>query len=230
MAADADCLFCRIAAALDAGPRRPRGDRRGRARPGALTVRAAAAAILALALLPAAASGQEPGRIVPTFQLDAKRDVRGPLDLVRVAMSRRPDGRLRGEVTMRRAWGAAELQARDSVCLKLYVAAEPDAEPPEYLVCITAPREGDRLIGRVLRNRANGLPRTVARATVTRPSGRTAFLRFTQRAIGRPASVRFSAESLTHGERCPAGVGCMDVAPDAPATRMFRLRPGTSAG
>jgi hypothetical protein len=194
-------------------------------------VRAAAVAILALALLPAAAaSGQEPGRIVPTFQLDAKGDVRGPLDLVRVAMSRRPDGRLRADLTMRRAWGAVDFEARDSVCLKLYVAAEPDAEPPEYLVCVVPGREGDALVGTVLRNRANGLPRTVATATVTRPGPRTAYVRFRQRAIGRPESVRFSAESLTHGERCPAGVGCLDVAPDAPATRMLRLRPGTSAG
>lgn len=195
-------------------------------------MRALAAAVLALALLPAAGGTQQPapGRIVPTFQLDAKGDVRGPLDLVRVAMSRRADGRLRADVTMRRVWDAADLAARDSVCVKLYVAAEPDAEPPEYLVCITAPREGEQLTARVLRNRANGLPRAVAGATVTRPTARTAHVRFTQRAIGRPASLRFSAESLTHGERCPAGVGCMDTAPDAPATRMFRLRPGTSAG
>jgi hypothetical protein len=195
-------------------------------------VRALPAALIALALLPAAGAAQAPapGTIVPTFQLDAKGDVRGPLDLVRVAMSRREDGSLRAELTMRRVWGAADLGARDSVCVKLYVAAEPDAEPPEYLVCVTAPREGERLMARVLRNRANGLPRTVADATVARPTGRTAHVGFTQRAIGRPASVRFSAESLTHGERCPAGVGCMDLAPDAPATRMFRLRPDTSAG
>jgi hypothetical protein len=184
-------------------------------------------AALALALAPAAGDAQE---IVPTFQLDAKGDVRGPLDVTRVALSRRPGGRLRGEVTMRRAWGAAKLDARDSVCLKLYTGAEPDAEPPDYLVCMTAPREGEALAGRVLRNRANGLPRVVATAIVTRPTARTAYVRFTQAAIGRPDVLEFSAESLTHGPRCPAGVGCMDVAPEAPATRTFRLRPDTSAG
>ena len=42
--------------------------------------------------------------IEPTFQLDAKKDVRGPLDVVRVAMSTRTDGSLRGELTMRKAW------------------------------------------------------------------------------------------------------------------------------
>lgn len=190
----------------------------------------AGCAVLAPALGSAGAAAQDGDRIVPTFQLDAKGDVRGPLDVVRVAMSRRADGRLRGEVTMRRDWGAAELGARDSVCLKLYVKAEPDAQPPEHLVCITAPAQGDALVGRVLRNRANGLPRTVAPASVTRPSARTAFVRFTQSAIGRPASLEFAAESLTHGARCPLGVGCMDVAPDAPATRTLRLRPDTSPG
>ena len=193
-------------------------------------VRAPVAAALALALAPAAGQAQDGDRIVPTFQLDAMGDVRGPLDVTRVALSRRPGGRLRGDVTMRRAWGAAQLEARDSVCLKLYTRAAPDAEPPDYLVCMTAPKEGERLAGRVLRNRANGLPRVVATATVTRPTARTAHVSFTPAAIGRPASFEFSAESLTHGSRCPAGVGCVDVAPEAPATRTFRLRPGTSPG
>jgi len=189
----------------------------------------AGAAGVALALAPATGTAQD-DPIVPTFQLDRRGDVRGPLDIVRVAMSRRPDGRLRADVTMRRAWGAAELGARDSVCLKLYVEAEPDAEPPEYLVCLTAPAQGEALVGRVLRNRANGLPRAVARATVTRPSARMAHIRFAQSAIGRPAALEFAAESLTHGVRCPAGTGCADLAPDAPGTRTFRLRPSPSPG
>jgi len=193
-------------------------------------VRAPVVAAVALALAPAAGQAQEGDRIVPTFQLDAKRDVRGPLDLTRIALSRRPDGRLRGEVTMRRAWGSDDLGARDSVCLKLYMQAQPDAEPPDYLVCVTAPKEGRALAGRVLRNRANGLPRLVATAFVTRPTARTAYLRFTQASIGRPAAFEFSAESLTHGTRCPAGIGCMDVVPEAPGTRTFRLRPDTSPG
>ena len=191
--------------------------------------RLAVPALLALALVPASAPAQDQ-RIIPTFQLDRRGDVRGPLDIVRVAMSRRADGRLRGDVTMRRAWGAPDLGPRDSVCLKLYVEAEPDAEPPEYLVCVTAAADGERLVGRVLRNRANGLPRTVARAAVARPGARTVYLRFTQASIGRPAALEFAAESLTRGPRCPAGTGCADLAPDAPDTRTLRLRPGTSPG
>jgi hypothetical protein len=193
---------------------------------------AAGCVALALAAGPASGGAQTPapGTIVPTFQLDAKGDVRGPLDVVRVAMSRRENGRLRGEIDMRRAWGAAHLGPRDSVCLRLYVGAEPDAEPPTHLVCITAPREGEALVGRVLRNRANGLPRTVGEAVVTRPRARTAYVRFPQSAIGRPASLEFAAESVTHGPRCPAAVGCRDLAPDAPATRTLRLRPEPPPG
>ena len=56
----------------------------------------------------------------------------------------------------------------------------------------------------MLRDRANGLPREVAAATVTRPTARTVYLRFAQSAIGRPASVRFAAEAVTRARPLPA--------------------------
>ena len=189
--------------------------------------RRAALALLALSLplggTPAGAQ-VEADPIVPTFQLDRKRDVRGPLDIVRVAMSTRIDGTLRGEVTMRRAWETADVGPGGSVCLKLYVEAQPDAEPPEYLVCATPPAQGDELVGRVLRNRLNGLPRTVAEARLERPTARTLYLHFEPSAIRRPDTLEFAAESLWRGERCPRPVGCVDAGPDAPDTRSFRLR------
>ena len=71
-----------------------------------------APALLVLALGPAAHAGAQVEAIEPTFQLDAKEDVRGPLDIVRVAMSTRTDGTLRGELTLRRAWeGSASAPA-----------------------------------------------------------------------------------------------------------------------
>ena len=53
-------------------------------------------ALAAMSLLPATAARAQVEAIEPTFQLDRKKDVRGPLDVVRVAMSKRVDGSLRG--------------------------------------------------------------------------------------------------------------------------------------
>jgi hypothetical protein len=178
---------------------------------------------VAAALAPAHAAAQTEV-IEPTFQLDRKKDVRGPLDVVRVAMSRQLDGRLRGELTMRRAWGSVGEDG--SLCLKLYVKAQPDAEPPNYLVCAG----GEPLTGRVLRNRANGLPRVVGEAVVSRPTRRTIYFSFAPSAIREPARMRFAGESVWRGARCPRATGCVDLAPDAPDAREFRLRRNGSSG
>jgi hypothetical protein len=197
-------------------------------------MRRAAVAALALALLaPVAALARTEQTSTPTFVLDHRGDADGPLDVVRVALGRRGTRRLRGEVTMRRRWRTADLGAGGSICLKLYLKAEPDAEPPEYLVCATPPAAGRDLVGRVLRNRANGLPRTVSSAKVSRPTRRKVYLRFPLSAISRPAaqeSLEFSGEALTRGEDCPPAVGCVDLGPDAPATRTFRLQRDASSG
>ena len=188
---------------------------------------ALAALALALALVPAAAA---PGQIQPTFQLDRKKDVRGPLDVVRVAMSTRGDGTLRAELTMRRGWDTADLGTRGSICMKLYVHAEPDAQEPEYLVCATPPRAGDALVGRILRNRVNGVPRTLGDAVVIRPTRRTVFLSFDPSLIRRPQKLRFAGETVWRGEKCPHAAGCTDLAPDAPGAREFHLRLSQSSG
>jgi hypothetical protein len=182
---------------------------------------------LALALVPTAAAL---GQIQPTFQLDRKKDVRGPLDVVRVAMSTRSDGTLRGELTMRRAWETADVGARGSLCLKLYVKSEPDSQGPEYLVCATPPDEGDGLVGRVLRNRSNGLPRTLGEAVIARPTRRTIYLSFGPSLIRRPQKLRFAGETVWRGDKCPHAAGCADLAPDAPGAREFHLRPNQSSG
>ena len=190
---------------------------------------AAAALVAPAALAPARAAAQVEA-IEPTFQLDRRRDVRGPLDVVRVAMSTRTDGSLRADVTMRRGWDTADVGDGGSVCVKLYVRKEPDAQAPEYLVCATPPAEGAALAGRVLRNRANGLPRSVAEAVVSRPTTRTIHLGFDPVAIRRPAALRFAGESVWRGKGCPRAAGCADLAPDAPGAREFRLRRNGSAG
>ena len=189
----------------------------------------AAAAVLALALLCGATAYAQVEAIEPTFQLDRKKDVRGPLDVVRVAMSKRTDGSLRGELTMRKAWEDADLED-GSLCIRLYVRADPQSQAPEYLVCATQGRDGGTLVGRVLRNTANGLPRTVGDAVVARPTARTIHLGFDPSAIRSPVKLRFAGESVWRGPRCPRATGCTDLAPDAPGARDFRLRRDSASG
>ena len=193
-------------------------------------LRRAVVVLAVLGVLAPIASAQ----IIPTFRKDSATDGRGALDIVRVAMSRGVDGRLRGEVTMEKGWTTAALRSATgpsgSICITLYTAREPGADPADWLVCATPPKEGEELRGRVLRDRANGLPRQVAAATVTRPTARTVYLRFGQSAINRPASVRFAAEAVTRAPRCPQPLGCRDTAPDAPTTGKLTLRSTAPSG
>jgi len=188
-----------------------------------------AAAVLALALFGSATAHAQVEAIEPTFQLDRKKDVRGPLDVVRVAMSKRTDGSLRGELTMRKAWEDADLED-GSLCIRLYVRADPESQAPEYLVCATQGKAGATLVGKVLRNAANGLPRTVGEAVVARPTARTIHLGFEPGVIRSPEKLRFAGESVWRGSRCPRATGCMDRAPDAPGARDFRLRRDSASG
>ncbi|HYI20421.1 MAG TPA: hypothetical protein VD836_17025 [Solirubrobacteraceae bacterium] len=194
-------------------------------------LRRAVVVLAVLGVLAPIASAQ----IIPTFRKDSATDGRGALDIVRVAMSRSEDGRsLRGEVTMEKGWTTAALRSATgpsgSICITLYTAREPGADPADWLVCATPPKEGEELRGRVLRDRANGLPRQVANATVTRPTARTVYLRFAQSAINRPESVRFAAEAVTRAPRCPQPLGCRDTAPDAPTTGKLALRSTAPSG
>jgi hypothetical protein len=185
-------------------------------------VKRLATALLALALLPAASARAQVEAIEPTFQLDRKRDVRGPLDIVRVAMSKRPDGSLRGELTMRRAWEDADV-GEGSLCLRFHVKTDPSSQAPEYLACATLRADGS-LAGRVLRNSARGLPRTIGGVFVDRASARTVHFGFDPDLLRSPAELLFSGESVWRGPHCPGVTACRDLAPDAPSARKFRLR------
>jgi hypothetical protein len=170
----------------------------------------------------------------PSFIKDSASDGKGPLDVVRVALGPRKDGRLRGEITMEKAWTTADLRASagpaGSVCLQLYTKRVPGEDPPDYLVCASPSASGDELRGRVLRDRANGPPRLVSVATITRPSTRTVYLRFDQVAIKRPTHVRFAGEAVTRGAKCPKPLGCRDTGPDAPGTRNLTLHSASASG
>jgi hypothetical protein len=163
----------------------------------------------------------------PAVSRDAVGDVRSSLDITRVALTRGRDGRLRGTVTMAAPWADGVLLASSgppgSVCLRLWTTTEPPDQPPSYLVCATADRDG-ALRGSVLRERANELPERVASAAAARPTTRSVTLRFSQSSVGRPPVIAVSAESSRAG--CPR-VSCIDTAPDAPAVLRLRLRAQT---
>jgi hypothetical protein len=192
-------------------------------------MRAAVLLVVLAGVLAAPAAAQS-----PSFVKDSPNDGRGKLDIVRVALGPRADGRLRGEVTMEKAWTTADLRAGSgpsgSICLQLYSKRVPGEDPPDFLVCASPAAEGDELRGRVLRDRSNGLPRPVGAATVTRPTARTVYLRFDQTAIDRPASVRFAGEAITRAAKCPKPLGCRDTAPDAPGTRNLTLQRTSTSG
>jgi hypothetical protein len=185
---------------------------------------AAAAALLATGAV--AASAATAPVAVPVKAADPKGDVTGTgaLDLTRVSLARGSDGRLRASLTLAAAWdGKALLAAKGppgSVCLKVWTASVPPDTVPDYLVCVTADADGD-LRGSVLHERANKLPERVASAEVSRPSTRSATLRFSQSAIGSPVKLAIAAESTRPG--CPR-TSCIDTAPDAPGTLAFTLK------
>jgi hypothetical protein len=159
---------------------------------------------------------------------DAKGDVRSPLDLTRVAVSRAADGRLRASLTVASAWTGTDLLSDSgpagSVCVKVWTTTAPPDTTPDYLICTTANADG-ALRGSILKQRANKLPERTGGADVSRPSTRTVTLRFSQTAIGKPATLYVAAETTRPG--CPRG-SCVDLAPDAPKTLKLVLRKPTT--
>jgi hypothetical protein len=160
----------------------------------------------------------------PQAATDAKGDVRSPLDLTRVALARGSDGRLRATLTLAASWAGKDLLTETgnpgSLCVKAWTTAAPPDVTPDYLVCATAEADGD-LRGSILKARANKLPERTGGADVSRPSARTVTLRFSQTAIGRPATLHAAAEATRPD--CPRG-SCIDLAPDAPKTLTLKLR------
>jgi hypothetical protein len=160
----------------------------------------------------------------PQTAKDPRGDVRSPLDLTTVTVARGSDGRLRASLTLAAAWDGEDLLSATgppgSACLKAWTTTVPPDTTPDYLICVTARTDGD-LRGSILKARANKLPERTGGADVSRPSERTVTLRFSQSAIGRPATLYAAAETTRPG--CPRG-SCIDLAPDAPKTLTLKLR------
>jgi hypothetical protein len=161
----------------------------------------------------------------PQVATDAKGDVAsGSLDLTRVSLKRTSDGRLQASLTLAADWRPRDLLAASgppgSLCLKAWTTTTPPDTTPDWLVCATADRTG-ALRGSILQERANKLPARTGGADVTQPSARTVTLRFSQSAIGAPATLYAAAEATRPG--CTRG-SCIDLAPDAPKYLTFKLR------
>ena len=148
------------------------------------------------------------------------------LDVARVELRRASDGRVRASVTMAKAWSARDLLAKSgppgTICVRIWLGGRrPSASQPDYLVCATVGADNDRLKASVLHEQSGKLPERVAGATATKPSARTAVLRFGQSALGRPKALRFAVETAAAGcER----LSCLDTAPDAPKSARLDLR------
>ncbi|MCW2993147.1 MAG: hypothetical protein JWQ18_642 [Conexibacter sp.] len=179
-----------------------------------------AAAVTAIALAADTATSQT--------ATDPKGDVRSPLDLTRISVARGFDGRLRASLTVAAAWKDADLLSETgppgSLCLKAWTTTAPPDTTPDYLICATADADGN-LRGSVLKQRANKLPERTSSAEVSRPTTRTVTLRFSQTAIGKPATLYVAGETTRAG--CPRG-SCIDLAPDAPKTLKLTLRKATT--
>jgi hypothetical protein len=180
-------------------------------------------AVAALAALTLAATASAASAPKPVVAHDPKADVHSPLDLTRFSLGRGTDGRLRASITLAAGWTGDDLIADSgppgSLCVKVWTTSTPPNATPDYLVCITADRD-KALRGSVLQERANKLPERVSSAKVSRPSERTATVRFAQSTIGSPAKLRVAAESTRPG--CTR-VSCIDLAPDAPKTLSLTL-------
>lgn len=163
----------------------------------------------------------------PVTLRDAPGDASAAPDLQRMTLSRASDGRLRAVLTLAAKLTPADLLAGSgppgSVCLRLWTDADADpaAQRPDRLVCVTA-RSADELRSSVLEQEGKGLPRRTGSASVRlSASGRSLTVSVSQTALGRPARVRFAAEATRASCAQPS---CTDTLPDAPATKVFRLR------
>jgi hypothetical protein len=111
-----------------------------------------------------------------------------------------------------------------SVCVKLWTTRQPSSRPPNYLVCATPDADGKKLVGQVLRDSGGSVPAKTGSASVSGPdSKRRLALAFTAKSIRRPTKVRFAVEAA-QAAGCPRPRGCVDTAPDAPASRAFLPR------
>lgn len=180
-----------------------------------------------MALLALVAAGAFAATSKTVAITDARGDVTGVLDLQRASLNLASDGRLRAVITLAGKVEPKTMLAGSgppgSICMRIWTDADadPQAVMPDRLVCVTA-RTEDELRATVLSQSAPGLATRVGSASVrVNKSQRSLLVRISQSSLGRPALIRFAAESTRPG--C-VRVSCIDQAPDGGAVRRFRVR------
>lgn len=177
--------------------------------------------ILAVPLAAPAATG----KIEPVAVRDKADDgPDGGIDVTRVQLGVAGDGRLRAAVTVGETLVPRRLLAKTgppgSVCLRLWTLTKPVGIPPDFLVCVTADKDG-RLRATISAEQVDAQPRRIGPAQVTTASARTLVLKFGRTAVGDPQkSIRFAAEATKPG--CTR-ISCVDTVPDAPKTATLKL-------
>src|SRR3954468_9984054 len=165
-------------------------------RPPARTRRLAAAAATAACALAAAAAAAAQTTNTPVVRDPV--DTAGGFDLTRVQLGRAPDGRLRAALTLAAPWRMRDLPADNgppgSLCLRMWTVTRRPGTFPDCLLCVTADKDG-RDMGGDLRAARGGARQRVAIVALARSSLPSVVARFSQSAIGRPASVRFAGEA-----------------------------------
>ena len=139
-------------------------------------------------------------------------------------MSKRTDGSLRGELTMRKAWEDGDLED-GSLCIRLYVKTDPESQAPEYLVCATPgpPRASDARGQGAAQHAPTGSRARSARRSSPARRARTIHLGFEPAVIRSPEKLRFAGESVWRGAALPARDGLHATSPRTPRA------PATSA-
>ena len=105
--------------------------------------------------------------------------------------------------------------------MRLWTVSTPGTTKPDLLACVTSLTDGRTLRTTITREVTGGLPATVAGSTPTRPSATSVVLRVPASLLAGRRRVAFAGEATQPG--C-IRLSCVDLAPDAGATKSLTLR------
>ncbi len=135
------------------------------------------------------------------------------------------DGRLRAVISLGDDLDPAQMISSTgppaSVCLRLWTILKPGSVPPDFLICVTADKAGEKLHAVVSREQVDAQPKRVGTAQLSMASASQLTLKFGRSMVGGPRkNVYFAAEATKRA--CPR-LSCVDTAPDAPRTGTLKL-------
>lgn len=159
--------------------------------------------------------------------VDDRDDSDGKVDIQRATGSHnRAKDELVHVVTTYGAFTPRTLLNRDgppgSICVNIWTTRTPGDAPPNYEACATSDSRG-KWHGSLARNPDRGTPIRRGSVTVEQPSTRKLVIRIDPDRLRRPASYRWTVETVTFADGCPSVTGCEDFAPDRPDTLETKL-------